>query len=329
MSNTISSVKERLYVVKESTWGTAVAPSNSNCVRFISCTITNSQPEMQRPDKNADEDEPIGVPGRRACTFTVSMSMAGSGTSATPPDCGPLLEAAMGHAVSGTTYALGGVIQSLSIWKYDQTGLAQCAIGSVVTSMKVALGGDFPTLEFSGEAYWGYDSAQAADGSTPSAAKGGLSSFPTEPSAPVTNGVPPQGFDCTCALDGNSFGTLLSTTIMLNTGRQLPKDGMNVYPTAPVTTVRTTSTDFGLKEDDSANTVTLVQKAASKVLIVSTFAVNGTVGTANIWTWTLKNQMLNAPSLDGSAPQRHISFNGTRAHPTSSGAYDSLGLVIT
>jgi hypothetical protein len=329
---TVSSIKERVYVTKETVFGAAIAPVNADAVRFISCTITPVQNEIPRPDKNLDEDEPIGMSGRRSCTWTLSMSQASSGVAGNPPDCGDLLETAFGKAVVSSagvscTYGLGALKQSLNIWKYCETGLAQVVLGGIVQSLKVSLGGDVPTIEFSGEGIWAYDNAQAADGTTEVAAKGGLGTWPAEPTAPTTNGIPPSGFSGIVTLDSEVYSTLLTSTITLSTGRQLPKDGLNKYPTDPVASLRTVGHDFGVKEDDSAKLIGLMQKSHSKLPLDTTIQIGKIAG--NQWAWTTKNMPLNAPAPDSSQPQRHVTFSGNKAHPTAAGSYDALGLVIT
>lgn len=339
MANTANSRNQTCYIMRETTWGTAVTPTNSSRNLMVSLQISPSAPEIARPDKTGALSEILGIPGRRSCTWSTQFSAAGSGAAGTPPDCGALIEAVLGKlqvvvAATSVTYGLGNLSPSLDIYNYNapSTVIQQVAIGAIGNSIKFGIGQDVPLVDVNGEALWGYDSIQAADGTTDTTAKGGLGSFPTEPSAPTTNGRPPQGFVGTITLDGNVYpSTLLTAEITCSVARELPKDAFNSgYPAAPAAGLQVTSVSATLYEDDSANLISLLKKMMSGVNPKPTPTLIFGLGTVagNIWTHNLKNVSINPYTMDYSRTRRALTFTG-KAHDTTIGAGDAYSLVVT
>jgi hypothetical protein len=324
------------FPVLESTFGTAVTPVGADACLITSLSTQASQGEIPRPDKTGSLGEIAGIPGRRSATWQASMSLAGNGAAGVAPDCDVFLQLIFGKAVAiaaatSATYALDDNQYSGSIWHYNDpsTVCQYVALGSVCNSLRVALGGDVPTLDFSGPALWVLDTDQLADVATDSIAKGGLSAWTARPT-PSVNGKAPAGFTGVITLDGQAYGTLRSATINLSVEKELPMDTFNsYYAAAPAAGMRSVSVDFSIYDDDSANLKALKQKAAKAAYTVVdlVFAVGTVAG--NIWTWTLKNVKLPIPSVDYGSNRRSLTFSGCRAHDTSIGSKDALALVIT
>lgn len=327
-----------LYALAESIYGTIPNTAGTasfvaaNACRFESLTTDGDQSEVVRPDKTGYLSAPLGAGGRKSAGWTAKMSMAGNGVAGTKPDCDPFLQAAFGKAgvfspgVS-CTYGLDDLSPSLSIFnaRDPATLTQQIALGSVVKTMKIPLGQDNASLEFSGPARWVLDSTAFATSDT--IGKGGLTAFPVRPPSPVYNGNMALGFLGTVTIDGQAYGTFRSGNINCDFGRELPQDVYNsYYGNLPGQDVRNITVDWTMYDDDSANLIALKIKAMAKTPVNLVFVIGTTAG--NIWTWTVKQVVLDVPKYDDSARNYAVKMSG-KAHPTADSAKDELGLVIT
>lgn len=334
MSNAAYTRNQMCFPVLESVFGTAVVPVGADACLITSLTTQASQAEIPRPDKTGSLGEVIGMPGRKTASWSAAMSMAGNGAAGTEPDCDTLLQLIFGKAVTksagvSATYALDDNNYSASIWHYnDPSTVAQyLALGAVCHQLKINFGGDVPSLDFSGSALWVLDSDQLADGTMDSVGKGGIAAWTARPT-PTVNGKPPAGFTGAITLDGQAYSTLRQGSITLAVARNLPGDVFNTYySAAPTPGARVVTVEFGLYDDDSATLKALKQKAFNKTAVTLTFQIGTVAG--NIWTFTVKNVMLPAPTLDYGSDRRALSFSGAHAHDTTIGAKDALALVIT
>jgi hypothetical protein len=337
MSNQPYTRLQRSYPVLEATFGIAPAshPVNGDCCLITTLSDDPANPEIVRPDKTGSFGEILGIPGRRSANWSATLSAAGNGARGTKPDCDEYLVIAFGQpsvASAGVSviYTLADLCPSATIFDYNAPGtVTQFAVlGAICSKFGTSFGGDVPMLSFGGEAMWTYDSVQAADSNTDSTAKGGLVAFPAEPSAPVVNGTPPQGFSGVITLAGNTYTTLRTGSIDMSVARELEKDGFSVYPVAPGAGLRSISLMLEVYDDDSANLNALKTACLSPLYPVETLIFQiGTVA-GNIWTYTAKNVRLIAPSYDKQNSRRTVKFSG-KAHDTTIGACDALGLVIT
>lgn len=339
MANQVPARNQRSYPLIESTYGVApvTSPANGDCCLIASLVTKLSNPEIKRTDKTGSMGSIIGIGGRRSGTWSASVNMAGNGAAGVKPDCDEYLQLALGKAAVvsagvSVTYGLDdATCPSGSIYNYNAPGTAtqQVSLGSICTEMKETLVADIPSLEFSGESMWVYDSDQAADATNPpdATAKGGLTSFPAEPAAPVSNGVPPNGAQTTVTIDGNSYSTCRSVVITHRFARETSKDCNTLYPVAPTPGPRTHMLDFSLVDDDSAALRSLKQKAISKTPINITFVTGNKAG--NTWTRTLKNVILPAPDFSDAGQKRVVGFSGAEAHDSSIGSKDAYSLVIS
>ena len=337
MANTVSSRKRRFFAVLETTFGTAVAPGNTNCILMEALDIKPAQPEIPRPDLTGDDGELVGMAGRRSCPWGPGkMSAALSGSAGTKPDGDPLLAAAFGAAgvVSAgvsVSYGLGSALNTVSLYEYvtaPSTGTQRMAISAIVDSWKITIGGEVPEWEFGGEAYWGPDTAQFTDSGMDTLAKGGLSAFPTIPASPTTNGTPPPGFKATVTLDSNAYSNARMVTITFKGNRELPKDCIGGYPGAPASGLYSILADIDIYDDDSSQLTSLKMKALEKTIVSQLVFVVGTIA-GNIATYTLKNIMMGTPEYDTSQKRRVVKFNNCRAHDSAVGSADAFALVCT
>jgi hypothetical protein len=300
-----------------------------------------SQDEIVRSDKTGSLGITLGTLGRKKCSWSTKMSLAPNGAAGTAPDMNPFLEAIMGAAptitapavgppiVAGSVlYALGDASPSLVIWDFNTpaTVTQRALMGAVASKAKFDLGADEPAVEFSGPGLTvcESDNFATADAIT----KAGLTAFPTEPASPVTNGIAPPGFTGSISLDGNTFNTYRTGSIVIDVERELPMDGFNsYYGLTPAAGLRNVSTDWSMYDDDSANLQTLKAAAAAGTPVTLTFQIGTVAGSK--WMFTLNNVLLPKPKYDYSGKRRTISFTGARAHDTTIGAKDAITITVS
>lgn len=335
----VNSQNQSCYLQKETTAATipntagTASVANANACRIISLTTDQNQALIDRPDKLPTLDFTVGVGGRKNASWSASMSLAGNGAAGVKPDCDPLLEALFGAAgviVASTsvTYNPDDTSPTLSIWNFRKPAGAtqQVAFGASVNQAVIRLGQDVAIIELNGEAYWVLDSNQFATAET--AAKGGLTTFPVEPAAPVTNGTMAIGYKGSVTLDGITYATLRTATITFNAGREHLKDVYNTdYPDpSPAQDRRDIRIEFSIYDDDSGDLGSLKNKAITNTPVTLVFQVGTVAG--NIWTWTLRNVILAAAKYDDSQRKYAVNFTG-KAHSTSATSKNPVTLVIT
>jgi len=338
-----NSANERIYIQKEASFG--VIPNstgtptlaNGDACRHRKATLNAVQGIITRPDKTGTLSATIGIGGRKAATWSLEMSLASS-VAGTVPDCDPLLEALFGKAGAvGTgpakvTYELDDASPSLSIWSFRTPAalVQRVGFGCVAASAQFTLGQDIAMLSVSGPGKYVLDTGQQAVLTDGDAAKGGLTgaTFVTEPSAPVTSGIPVIGFTGVVTLDTNVYATVRNATVRINTGRAMIDDAFNNYfALAPFQRTREVLVDFSIYDDDSANAKALLAKAFLKTPVDLIFAMGTVAG--NTWTFTLNDVLLPVPEYDDSSDRYALNFSGCRAYASSDTAKDEIKLVIT
>lgn len=339
--SSVPSSNQFCYVQKESSWGVIPNSSgtatvgNTDACRIISLDTSRSQELIDRPDKLPTADYTIGAGGRKTANWTCSMSLA-SATRGTKPDSDEFWEAwfgQAGNAVASTsvTYSCADTTPSLSIWNFvnPSTASQQVAFGSIVRQFRVQGGQNVATVEFSGEAKSVLDSVTMASLTDGNAEKGGLTgtTFPSQPSSPVTNGTFVVGFTGGATLDGNAFSEMRALTLTADSGRELSHDNWNSYVAgAPAINRRSVQVEFSIYDDDTANMNSLKSKCGNNTPIDISLQFGTTAG--NIWTFNLKNVVLANPTYDYGQLKRAVNFTG-RAYATSATSKDAITLVIT
>lgn len=325
-------VRQTAYVVKETTFGVVPAFGNNNAFRFINAALNPSYDNVERPDKTGSYSRTIPIPNNRSASGSMSCSLAGSGTAGTPPDIGPFLEAVLGkqtiNAGTSVVYECDDVNPSLSIMLRDKPSSVDQLIGfgTIVPSARIQLGGPIPQIDFSLLSRWVLQKDLFA--ATETAGRGGLSSFPTEPSAPVTNGVPPRGRTGVITLDGQTYTTFRTGSIDINSGKSLSDPDWNsVYPGDPQSGFRTVGLSLEMYDDDSANLAALKGKALSKTPVDISLQIGAVAG--NIFTALFKNIVLPMPQYGWGDTRRTLSFSGLQAAATSATSKDEFRLTLT
>jgi hypothetical protein len=322
---------ERVYAAIETTSGTAVAASNSNCTRAIKFTADNEVATIARADKTGTRTTPAGTAGRRIGKWSCEMSLAPNGAAGVKPDADPFLSALFGVATGtvaagvSVSYALTDAIKSMSLYSYRQPSTIdqRASIGSIVQSAEFNIGQDgAATWSCNGQSIWALESNQfsAADPTQ----KGGLVSFAAEPSTPVTNGGIVAGFTGVATINGAVVVTLRTAKVSFQTGNSLSSQFGSYYGIQQEGAVRKVSTSFSLFEDDGAGYAALVAAAEAKTLVNFSYQIGTVAG--SIVTINLVGVQLSTPTKEEQI--RYIAnFGDSDAHGT--GNKDEINMVIT
>jgi hypothetical protein len=330
--------QQRGYVQRESSFGiipnsTGTATvGNNDAFRFISLATDAVRTTIDRPDKTGSLSRTVGSAGRRSGNWSTRFSLAGSGTAGTAPDVNDFLEALFGKAktvVADTSvgYTLDTNIYSLSIFNYrtPSTVTQQIAHGGLVDRAVFTLGEDVAQCEMSGPCQWVLDDDEFS--TADSTAKGGLTSFPSEPASPATLGDMAIGFTGSVVMDGDTYGTLRRVTITVTKEAQLDLDVYNNYY-APSGSFGTLAVNIegSIYDDDSSDLSALKVKAKNGTPVDMVYTVGTVAG--NIWAFTLKNVILEPFTYDDGARRYAANIRG-RAHATSLTSKDEIALLLT
>lgn len=325
---------ERYYVTLETAFGTAVAPTNTNCVRGIKAELNNEIAVLTPRDKTGTRSVPQGARGRASGRWSYQGSLYASGTAGTAPDADPLFQMLFGQtgtlvASTSVTYDLSDSIISGNLWSYRRPSTIEqrVALGAVLQNFQFNLGQDIAEWSCDGECMYVLGSSNFSSMDTTE--KGGLSSFPVEPSAPVTNyGGVIAGFTGAITIDSETLALIRTATIKGNTGNQLIKDVFNTYyPVATQGDARNFTFSFNTYDEDSAGLAALKLAADTKTAVSATVQVGTVAG--NIFTFTLNGIQLLAQTYDDSQLSFTVDFPDSRVHGSSLTALDELKLVVT
>ena len=306
--------------------------TNTNACAYGKLTLTPTVAQIQRPDLTGSRGTLPSIKGRMGGNWAMEMSLA-SATAGVVPDCDPILQSLFGQAATvvastSVTYSLSDNIQSFVLFRFRQpSSLTQhLGFGCVVKEATFSVGPDIATMSASGEAVFVLDSDNF--GNTLTAAKGGLTVFPTSPTTPVTHGNAVIGFTGLITMDGNTIANLKTATIKITTGNDTVKDTFGSYVASGTEgATRTVGVTFTLDDDDATATQNLKAKAFSQTPVDMSIQVGTFAG--NIWTFTLKQVQLAQPSYSDGQLRFHADFAESFAHGTSITANDDVTLTIT
>lgn len=272
--------------------------------------------------------------GKKPASFTCSMGLRGGAAADAEPDCGALLECLFGAKAINTgvsvVYSLNpsNVGQACEIWGFDvPSAVTQwCAFGCIPNTATFELGPVNPSVTFGGPAYWGLSNDQFAAASTEE--KGGLTTFPTEPSTQTYTGNP-VSVAGSITVNTVTHTDIRNVKIGLDMGRAYDPDIFGaVYGTAPYEDVPTITLDFTIKSSDLSSLVTLRQNMLAYTDMDATVVIGGVAGA--IYTFALKR--LRFPfvaKIDESQRLKALTVTGCRAQMNASGARDEITLTRT
>ncbi len=323
---------ERVYMADQSSFDTVPTFGNSNAVRHIKVDISNEIATLVRRDKTGSRSATLGIKGRSFGKWSYEGSLAPSGVAGTAPDFEPLIKAIFGQAPS-----VGGGIRTytfvddpiltfgLASYRTPSTLNQRIAYGCVVNEATFNVGADIAEWTASGEAKYVIESDYFGDASTEE--KGGLSVFPTEPGAPVTNGGIIAGFTGLIVIGGNTQVRIRTAQIKINNGAAVIKDTFGTYlPDDVEGDLRNVTLTFTLYEDDTAAQKAIREATITKTPVDADITV-GTV-TGSIVEFLLKNVQLAAYTLDDSARRYSLTVPESRAFGTSITSKDEITIKI-
>lgn len=307
-------------------------------LRFTSFTMTPIRPVVDINYKTGNSSQPVGITGRASATFSGSLPLILSGAAGTVPDVDPILAHIFGQAgavVASTsvTYSLSdSIITSCAFW-YDKNNLATPSnmflLGAIIKTWKLSFNGPFPMLQIDGEAVYAVDQTYFASFSGSDViVKGGLTSYPVEPSV-ATTGNAQAGFGGTLTLDSNSMTPRGNLEITGTTGLEFATDGYpDAYPYAVVRGLRRISfSNLTFLNDDSTGIVNLKQKSESKAAITGTLVLGTTAG--SICTVTLNNLQLTKNNFSENGTFLDVNFQNSPAHASNTTVTDDCTLALT
>jgi hypothetical protein len=324
------------FVQAEVTWGTAPnttgtsTVANGDAFLFESLLTNLAQEVIDRPDKTGILSAVQGINGKKASTWSMRCALALAGSAGVVPDIDAILAAAMGQAgvivgATSVTYSLADASPSFVCYNYyDPAAIIQeLILAAIVQRMTIEWGGNVPMIEFSGQ---GITNDSGRFSTSDATEKGGLTSFPARPAAPVTVGTPTQGYKGIITLDGVSYTTFRSGSITADFARELPGNVYNSdHPSSPAQGVRDVRFTFELDEEDTAGFKALLLKAQNKTVWDATIQIGTVAG--SILSIALKRLQFDAPPRNDGQIKLGRSFSG-KAHGTAT-LKDEIALVLT
>lgn len=301
--------------------------SNSNCF-LVSAgeRFTATQNFLTRPDKNPVLSKTVGTPGRREARWSISKTLAGSGTAGVVGDDDMLWHAAFGKAAAITAstevqYDLEDASPSLSIGSWYTPTAAKAdeiAYGSVVDEVVLSFGGDFTTVTFSGPCFWVTSEGQVLDGAVPALAKGTLVAWPAKPTAPVYVGDPVSGQSGNISIDSVVYSSIQNATLRIKFNRVMPNNTWNQqFPGCPRQGIREVSLEWRQDVYQSSDVSTLLGKI-SRGETVPIILTSGNVA-GNTHKFTLPKCQVSKPTREDGGDVLVYSFNaqGVATTPTA------------
>lgn len=327
---------ERAYALLESAYGLTPntngvsSLSGSNCFSLISIDLDPDVDLYEAEYKTGSRSMIQGQPGRKVGSFRISIPLKGSGTPGVPADYSPILISALGvrTIVPGTNviYSLqDNPANTFSLYRFRTPSVLcqQLGISCIPTRVTWTIGQNMANWSVEGQCMWVQDSEQFPSADT--IGRGGLTSFPTEPTSPVTNGIQAQGFVGSISMDGNVLANIQQMTITANLGWSQNRTFFgSYYPTDILGGIRQISGTIEAFDDASAAMMDLRAKGLSKAPIAIYAQVGNVPG--NTHQFTCNNCQLSYPSLSDSGDRFGARLNFT-AHETSAGLRDEYAFV--
>jgi hypothetical protein len=239
------------------------------------------------------------------------------------------------------TYTFVDTINQFTLWSFRTPATLDQRVGNncIVTEASFALNQDVATWSANGDCLWVARSSDFANYDTTQ--MGGLTSFPTEPSAPVTNGVIIPGFTgrfvawqsvastsaSAFATNAQTFATIRNVSVRMQLQNMLVLDTFgSFYSTTLEGDVRNITVSFNIYDDDSTAVNMIKSWGDSKTPL--DFAINlGTV-IGNVWVFYLKNVYLANHVLGDGQLRFDAAYADSRATTTTLAVRDEFSLII-
>jgi hypothetical protein len=237
------------------------------------------------------------------------------------------------------TYTFVDDITQFTLWSFRTASTLDQRVGHtcVVTEVIFNLNQDVATWQANGDCLWVLRSKDFSTADVYQAA--GLTTFPSEPTTPVTNGSIIPGFTGRFVAGASSttasvyaaaavaFPTIRNATIRVQTNNLLVRDTFgSYYPTMTEGDVRNVALTFNIYDDDSPAVNTLKTWGDSKVPVDFVLNIGTVVG--NTWIHYLKNVYLAAHVLGDGQLRFDASYADSRATASSLSVKDEYSLII-
>lgn len=232
-------------------------------------------------------------------------------------------------------------ISLFTMWSFRTAASLDQRVGHtcVVQEATFNLNQDVATWQAQGECLWVLRSKDFTNAD--SYQSGGLTSFPTEPATPVTNGAIVPGFTgrfvawqsvststaASFAANAQTFTTIRNATLRVQTNNLLVRDTFgSYYATLTEGDVRNIELSFNIYDDDSTAVNTLKQWGDNKTSVDFIINVGTVVG--NVWVHYLKNVFLAAHVLGDGQLRFDAAYQNSRATTTTLAVKDEYSLII-
>ena len=237
------------------------------------------------------------------------------------------------------TYSFIDDITQFTLWSFRTAATLDQRVGHtcVVTEATFNLNQDVATWQANGDCLWVLRSKDFGTADVYQAA--GLTTFPTEPATPVTNGSIIPGFTgrfvagastataSVYATAAVAFPTIRNATIRIQTNNLLVRDTFgSYYATLTEGDVRNITVSFNIYDDDSTAVNTLKTWGDNKTPVDFVLNLGTVVG--NTWVHYLKNVYLAAHQLSDGQLRFDASYADSRATTSNLGVRDEYSLVI-
>lgn len=216
----------------------------------------------------------------------------------------------------------------LVIWNFRKPASHRQRVlfGAIVSQSQITLGqGDSNVLiSFSGEGLYVLDSDRFG-GITDPALLGGLTSFPTEPSAPVTAGDAIAGFVGYAVVDGNKLVGLRAATITNNPGNRVVRDDFNTrIGSSLIGGERSITVGLDVYEEDTTAVQRINEVMNDKTPVDLIFRMGETAG--NTCIAHLRNVQLESGEEGENDDAITMNIPDSRAYMTSLTSEDEMTL---
>lgn len=314
--------------------GTATL-ANGDALKHISAGLAVNNILIPTAAKTGSRSNLAGQSGRRGANFSLEIPLMGSSGAGTAPDSGPIWEAIFGKAgtvsaATSVTYEFADVVAGLALWLFNDPSATdtwdRVIGGAVVNDFEIRPNmGGIATLRVSGVGVYVVNKPKFS--SLETAAKLGLSAWPTEPASPTYTGAEIPGDYGSFTL--NSVGTfkLADWTIRGNLGRTLRHAFGSRYPSVPIQGNRSITLDVSLYLENSSDVAALRHLVYSKGTMDGAVVIGETAGSI----LSLACNDMQAPSeevTDGEAEQM-LNLSGLQMAATSSSVTDEFKAVWT
>ncbi len=239
------------------------------------------------------------------------------------------------------TYTFVDEIVHFTLWSFRTASTLDQRVGHtcVVTDMTFNLNQDVATWQMSGDCLWVLRSKDFSNSDTYQ--KGGLTTFPSEPTVPVTSGTIIPGFTgrfvagqsvastsaAAFAGSASTFTTIRNATISIKTNNMLVRDTFgSYYGTFTEGDVRNIDLTFNIYDDDSDAVNNLKSYGDSKTPIDAVINLGTVIG--NIWVFYMKNIYLAGHVLGDGQLRFDASYSNSRATTTTLAVRDEFSLII-